>query len=441
MAERSGSTKEVGRVNVDAAGIDLGSRSHYVALPEDRSERVRIFGCYTEDLEAMAKWLKLHRIATVAMEATGVYWVPVYQLLEKHGLEVVLVNAQLYKSVPGRKTDVQDCQWLQHLHELGLLRGSFRPADAICVVRTYARQRETLIARSTECTLRMQKALDQMNVQLHKVLSDITGETGMAIIEDILKGERDPEKLAMHRNYRCKREPAEIIKALRGDFRPEHLFCLKQEHGNYREAQKQILEVEDEMMKCWKDLESQADISELPTAKTKKDDNEARRQLFRMTGCDLTALPGFSTHNLQSIIAEVGTDMTKWPTEHHFASWMRLCPPNAVTGGKRRRRVKVPLGPARAALQFRNAAHGLSRSHTALGGYYRRRRAQKGPEFAMKVTAHKLAKLFYRHLRYGKQYEAPAEDYYEKKYENRMLNNAIRRLKTLGYSVNITKAE
>lgn len=399
----------------NAAGIDLGSREHWVALPTGRSTSpLRSFGCFTEDLQSMAAWLRSHGIETVAIESTGVYWVPVFQVLERHGIDVHLVNAKHFKTVPGRKTDIEDCQWLQVLHEQGLLRGSFRPADAICVIRSYVRQRDTLVAESSRHMQRMQKALEQMNVQLHKVVSDVTGETGLAIIKAILDGERDPYALAALRNYRCHRTPEEIAKALVGDWREEHVFCLGQELAAYEFLQSQIAACEQAAIEALGNLETKAGADALPSPKNKKSDTPARRALFVATGVDLTKISGLAPTTVQTIIAETGVDVSRWPNEKAFASWVGTAPNNKITGGKRFK--AKHSGPFRVAQTFRVAAQTLANSKTALGAFYRRMRSRKGPTFANAVTANKLAKLFYRMLKYGEDFVEQGASYYEAQY-------------------------
>lgn len=423
------------RINPNAAGIDLGARSHYVALPPDRGQPVREFACFTQDLEGMAKWLREHRITTVAMESTGVYWVPVFQLLETRGFEVHLVSTRHLKTVSGRKTDVADCQWIQHLHECGLLRGSFRPEDAICTVRGYVRHRDTLGEESTRHVLRMQKALEQMNVQLHKVVTDITGETGMAIIRAILSGERSGEKLAALRNYRCRSSAEQIARALVGDFREELLFCLKQEVESYDFVQKQIARCDEEIMTRLKAFESKVATKEVPAPKRKKDNTEAWRELYRVAGVDLTLVPGLGPKNLQTLIAEVGLDLSKFRSEKAFASWATLAPRNFITGGKRKR---CPQGAAsRVALAFQVAAQTLANSKTALGAFYRRMRGRKGAPHAVRATAHKLAKLFYRLLKYGEDYIERGADYYEKRYKEHQVRAALKTLSAHGFKATL----
>jgi transposase len=424
-------------IHPNAAGIDLGSRVHWVALPPGRAEQtVRSFGCFTEDLEALAKWLKENRISTVAMESTGVYWIPVYQVLERHGIQVHLVSSKHFKTVPGRKTDIQDCQWLQHLHECGLLRGSFRPADAVCVIRTYVRQREVLTAEAARHTLRMQKALEQMNLQLHKVVSDITGETGLSIIKTVLSGERDPSKLAALRNYRCKRSPEEIAKALVGDWRPEHLFCLKQAVDSYEFLQTQIAACEQAALQELGKLEAKADVAKLPPAKTPKADTPLRKVLYVATGVDLTKISGLAPTTVQALISEIGPSVSKWPSEKAFASWSTLAPKNKITGGKRFKAIQA--APNRVGQILRVAAQTLANSKTALGAFYRRMRARKGSAFANAVTAHKLAKLVYRLLKYGEAFVELGAEYYETRYRERLAKGAVQQLRSLGYAVQLT---
>ena len=424
-------------VHGNAAGIDLGAREHWVALPPGRVENaVRRFGCFTEDLALMATWLRDNGIDTVAMESTGVYWVPVYQVLEREGIDVHLVNAKHFKSVPGRKTDVVDCQWLQHLHECGLLRGSFRPAEAICVIRSYVRQRDKLVQEAARHVLRIQKALDQMNVQLHKVVSDITGDTGLAIIKAILAGERDPHVLASLRNYRCRRSADEIAKALVGDWRDEHLFCLGQDVAAYEFTQGQMQACEEQAQKALEQLEVKGDIATLPAAKSKKTDTALRRTLFVATGVDLTRISGLAPTTVQAIVAETGVDASRWPNEKAFASWATLAPRNKITGGKR---FKAPKhsGASRVAQLFRVAAQTLANSKTALGAFYRRMRARKGPTFANAVTAHKLAKQVYRMLRYGTAFVEQGDQHYEALYRARKLSSAVAQLRQLGFNVQL----
>jgi transposase len=480
---KSRRTKLVHRVNPDAAGIDLGSRSHYVAVPEDRDAiPVREFGCFTSDLQEMVDWLKSCGITTVAMEATGVYWVPVHQILERAKFDVVLVNAKDHQNLPGRKTDVQDCQWIQHLHELGLVRGSFRPEDSICVLRSYVRHRDTLVAEASRHIQRMQKALEQMNLQLHKVLSNVAGVTGMSMIKAIVAGERDPAVLVKLRHAGCRKDREVYIKALTGDYREEHLFCLGHELALYEEVQKKIAETEEKMQQCFAAYDQKnADAASASTAvsegqadaasaagsndtaiglqanargkldtsvnapkrkpgarKGPGEEQNLRAMLSQMTGVDLTRIDGLGTTTVQKIISEVGVDMTKWPTEKHFASWLRLSPNNKITGGRVQSGRTLPTRN-RAAASFRMAAFTLANSKSALGAYYRRTRAKKGGAHAVAATAHKLAKLVYRMLKSGEAYVDKGMDYYEQKYRSRMIKGAVGRLQSLGLGVTLTQ--
>jgi transposase len=379
----------------------------------------------------MAEWLKANGIETVAMESTGVYWVPVFQMLETHGLDVQLVSTRHLKAVPGRKTDVVDCQWIQHLHECGLLRGSFRPVDAVCVVRAYVRHRDTLGEESARHVQRMQKALEQMNLQLHKVVEDITGETGMAIIDAVLNGERDGKKLATLRNYRCRKSEDEIARALVADFREELLFCLRQELEGYRFVQAQMSRCDAEILARLQAFEAKAETKDLPKAKNRTIENsEIRLALFRAAGVDLSLVPGFGETNLPTLIAEVGFDLGKFPSEKAFASWTTLAPRNFITGGKRKR---TPQSAAsRVGQAFRMAAQAVGRTKTALGAFYRRMQARKGGAFAVAVTAHKLAKLFYRLLKNGETYVERGIAYYEARYKSHRVAAALKILKTHG---------
>jgi len=431
-------------VNPNAAGIDIGSEVHYVAVPPDRDpEPVRSFKCFTADLNALADWLDECGIETVAMESTSVYWIPLYQILEARGFEVVLVNARHVKNVPGRKSDVLDCQWLGQLHTYGLLRGSFRPEDGICVLRSYTRQRDNLIKSAGAHIQRMQKALEQMNIQLHKVITDITGVTGIRIIKAILDRERDPIKLAQLRHYNARSSQETIAKSLEGDWREEHLFSLRQEFELYEIFRQKIAECDQKIEVCLNSFESKVDPGEKPLPKYKHGNKKARgnqpnldlrNPLYRMIGVDLVPVDGFDVLTIQTIISEVGLDMARWPTEKHFASWLGLCPNNKVTGGRiKDTRSKKVVN--RASCAFRMAAQAAGKSHSALGGYYRRMKIRLGPSKAITATAHKLARIFYRMLRYGTDYVDPGLHYYEQKYRQKVLNNLKKRARLLGYEL------
>lgn len=380
----------------DAAGIDLGATVHYVAVPVDRDPRsVRSFGTQTGDLCALADWLIACKIKTVAMEATGVYWVPLFQILEDRGLEVCLVNARHYKNVPGRKTDVQDCQWLQYLHSVGLLHASFRPPAAVCAVRALIRHRDALVRSGCEHLLRMQKALDQMNVLLHRAVSDITGVTGLAILDAILQGERNPEVLARHRDGRCKKSEAEIAAALRGDWRSEHLFTLRQSLEAWRYHQTLIAECEIELRKQMDGLADQTKEKAPPKARSNKQCDEATRQhLFEKFGVDLTAVESVNVQTAYMFLSEVGPDVDKFESAGHFASWLGLCPDNRKTGG-RLKGVSTRSVANRLATALRMAAQSLHRAQSPLGEWFRRMKAKLGAPAAATAAAHRLARVLY----------------------------------------------
>lgn len=420
------------KINLHAAGIDIGSKEHYVAVsPEACEKPVRQFKTFTKDLYELADWLRECGIKTVAMESTGVYWIPVFQILEKKGFEVLLVNAHHIKNVRGRKTDVLDCQWIQKLHSYGLLQGSFRPQDRICVLRSYQRQRESLVRTASQHILRMQKALTQMNVQLHHVLSDITGTTGMQIIQAIISGQRDPYQLAALKNYRVKNSLDTIAHALQGDWREEHLFSLKQEHELYLVYQEKITQCELAIQNALQALcpELSTDSRTPRTSKT-----DLKTSLIQITGVDLTAVPGLEINTILTLIAECGLDTERWPSSKHFASWLGLCPNNKITGGKIMARSTLKV-KNRAALALRRAAYSLHRSKTALGAYFRRLKARLGPPKAITATAHKLALIFYNLLKTKKEFSDIGQDYYEQTHRLRVLKNLKIKAEQLGFTL------
>ena len=438
--QRKSGSNSFSMINKDAAGIDIGSGEHWVAVPEDRDkEPVRCFGCFTADLQAMARWLKECGVTTVAMESTGVYWIPCYQILEEHGFEVKLVNARHVKNVPGRKSDVSDCQWLQRLHTYGLLSGSFRPDDQICVLRSYWRHRANLVRYASDHIQHMQKALTQMNLHLHKVLSNVTGVTGMNIIRAIISGERNPEKLALMRERGVKNTPEAIAKALEGDYRQEHLFALKQAVELYDFYHRQIEACDREIERYLHTFEAKVDPVQnpLPKQKRKKEMRyqsfvDLRTELYRVSGIDFTQIPGLDVVTVQTILSEIGLDPGKFPTEKRFASWLGLCPNNRITGGQVKS-TKTRKTANRAANAFRMAAQSLANSNTGLGGFYRRIRARLGAPKAITATAHKLARIFYRMWTTGQSYTDLGSDYYENRYKERVLRNITRRARELGY--------
>ena len=426
-------------VNLNAAGIDVGAESHFVAVPEDADDQsVREFDAFTVDLYRLADWLEGCGIETVAMESTGVYWIPLFQVLEERGVDVKLVDPRRLKSVPGRKTDVVDCQWLQQLHTYGLLAGAFRPPEQIRQLRSYLRQRSMLIKYASQHVQHMHKALTQMNIKLQHVVSDITGKTGMDIIGAIVAGERDPHKLAHLRDYRCKADEETIAKALQGHWRQEHLFELTQAVGLYNTYQDKMAECDQRIQAHLSTFEDRSDGKPAERdAKKKKQQHNAphfdlQTYLYRMTGVDMTKIDGVDGYTAMKVISEIGLDMTRWPTAKHFASWLGLCPGNKITGGKVKSTRSKPSAN-RAAAALRLAANSLHRSHSALGAFLRRKKAQLGTPEAITATAHKLARLIYSMLRYGQEYVDAGQDYYESQYRHRALRNLDRRAKELGY--------
>ena len=427
-------------IHPHAAGIDIGSRFHVVAVAADRDdEPVRTFQSFTHDLYRLADWLAGIGITTVAMESTGVYWIPAYEILEERGFEVFLVNARDSKTVPGRKTDVNDAQWLQQLHFFGLLRKSFRPTQEIVVLRSYLRQRERLLEYAASHIQHMQKALDQMNVQLHHVVSDITGVTGMRIIRDILSGNRDPALLALHRDRRCKATLATITEALVGNYRAEHVFALRQAIQLYDCYQEQVRQCDREIEGVLNQLQQHVETPQTPIPRARhrtKQPNafgfDAREALYRILGVDLTQIHGMGPFLALKLIAECGTDMSKWPTAKHFTSWLTLAPGSKISGGKVLSSRTRPSSNRAAAL-LRLAAVTVGRTDTALGAFYRRLSARIGKAKAVTATARKIAVLFYNTLRYGMDYVDPGASYYEERYRQRVLSNLRRRAESFGF--------
>jgi transposase len=426
-------------VHPKAAGIDVGNEEHYVAIPPHLdSEPVRMFGCFTADLKALADWLVQRGIETVAMQSTGVYWIPLYDILSECGIKVFLVNARETKNMPGRKTDIQECQWLLKLHVYGLLRNSFRPEEEICVMRTLWRQRQQHVGDASRCIQHMQKALTQMNLQLANVISDISGWTGLAILQAILEGERNPWKLAQLRDPRVKASPEVIAKSLEGNWRPELLFVLKQELETYHHFQSRIVECDQELERHFQTIPQQADPEELPEQERNKrprgnvpQNMDLREQLYRITGVDLTGIDGLNVLTAQTIIAECGADMSRWETEGRFVSWLNLAPNNKISGGKvigrDQRKVVNRAGQA-----LRNAASTLLRSQSYLGAQYRRLRAALGAPKAIKAMANKLARIVYRLLKFGQQYVDKGTEFYEQKYRRLQIQILSKKATSLG---------
>jgi transposase len=418
-------------VHPDAAGIDIGNSEHYVAIAPDKSdEPVRTFACFTHSLRELAQFLKAHGIRSVAMQSTGVYWIPLYDVLEEEGFEVFLINARDTKNLPGRKSDVQESQWLLKLHTYGLLRNSFRPTSEIRVLRTFWRQRGEHVQTAGACVQRMQKSLTQMNLQLANVISDIMGVTGQKILRAILAGERDAEKLAGMRHAGIQASREEIVASLTGNWRAELLFALKQEMDRYDFCQWQIAECDAEIEGHLGTLPAKPQKTDspdqpAPTQKKKRASGNSPsfaldKELVRITGVDFTRIEGINVMTAQTILSEVGLDMSKWKSEAHFASWLGLCPNNSVTGGKVLRRGTRKV-VNRAATAFRIAASTLRRSDSYLGAQFRRFRTRLGAPRAITAMAHKMSRLFYRMLRYGQEYVDRGQQFYQDKYRQQQI--------------------
>jgi transposase len=426
-------------VNAHAAGIDVGAEFHVVAVPPECDDApVRTFQSFTGDLHRLADWLFACRIETVAMESTGVYWIPLYEILEARGMKVLLANARDVKHVPGRKTDVNDAQWLQQLHTYGLLRGSFHPPAEIAALRAYVRQRERLLEYAAAHVQHMQKALTQMNLKLQHVVADIAGQTGMRIIRAILAGTRDPQELADLRDGRCKRSAEEIAKALDGHYRPEHLFALEQALALYDAYQERIAACDRQIEAALAPLsapEAPAEPLPPPGGKTRHKNAlafDVRTALYGVVGVDLTRIHGLGPSLALKLVAECGTDLSAWPTAKHFVSWLCLSPGNKVSGGKllsaRTRRTSN-----RATSLLRLAAVTVGKTDSALGAFYRRLGLRIGKAKAITATARKLAILFYNTLRHGMDYSDPGASSYEERHRERVLYHLERRAKLLGY--------
>ena len=432
------------RINPNVAGIDCGSAEHFVAVPPTRDPvPVQSFNTFTSDLLRLADWLAACGVTSVAMEATGVYWIPIYEILESRGVEVLLVNARHLKNVPGRKSDVSDCEWIRELHSVGLLRGSFRPPEAIVALRAYLRHRQTLIESAGTYIQRMQKALVQMNLQLPLVVSDITGVTGLRILRDIVAGQRDPHHLAEHRDHRCRASKTEIVAALTGHYRPEHLFVLQQNLELFDACQTHLAA-------CDRAIEAHVQMltTQHPTPATplpdprvtkKPRDNEPRFEirapLHQLTGgVDLTQIDGIAPYTALKLVSEIGTDMRRWATEKHFTSWLTLAPKNKISGGRLLSSRTQPSANRSAAI-LRMTAMSLGRTHTALGAFYRRLAARIGKPQAITATARKRAILVYRALKGELVYRDPGADAYEVQQRTRVLRRLRQRATTLGFEL------
>lgn len=431
-------------INLNAAGIDIGDDEIYVCVPEGRGEEsVRCFETFTVDLHSMANWLKECGVETIAMESTGVYWIPSYEILEAEGFEVNLINARHIKNVPAKKSDVLDSQWIQQLHTYGLLKGSFRPSEDMVALRALIRHRENIIRHRSVHIQYMHKALQQMNLKLNNVVADITGLSGMTIIEAIIAGNQDPQELAKYRHPSCKCSEAEIAKALEGNYRPEHLFTLKQAVDFYHFYTQQLQICDEEIEAKYSVFKPQLDIEENPLPpprqrRSKPKGNEPhfdlRSFLYQMTGVDLTQIDGIQVLTAQVIISEIGLDMSKWETVKHFTSWLGLCPNNQITGGKVKKRGRLK-NQNRAAQALRMAAQGLNRSQSALGAFYRRMRAKHGPQKANVAAAHKLARIIYFMLKNKTPYRDVGAEAYQQKQKTIRLQSLQRQAKRLGYQL------
>lgn len=438
-------------VHANAAGIDIGNESHYVAVsPQRDADPVREFGCFTSDLHRMARWLQQCGVQTVAMQSTGVYWIPVYDILEEYGIEVYLVNARQTKNLPGRKTDVQESQWLLKLHTHGLLANSFRPPAEIRTLRMYWRQRGEQVRGASQCIQRMQKVLTEMNVQLANVISDLSGTTGQAIVRAILAGERDPHRLAQLRNYRVRASEEEIAQSLEGNWRKELLFALRQEVELYDVYQRRMAECDRELeaeLKQWPTREA-VPVPEAGKENVGAEGKQKRnkkpmgnapqfdlaRELERITGVDLTKIDGIDVMTAQTVIAEAGLDMSRWKTEAHFVSWLGLCPANEISGGKVLKRATRRV-VNRLATALRMSASTLLRSPTYLGAQYRRLRTRLGAPKAITAMANKLARLIHRMLKYGQQYVDKGLQYYEEKYRAQQIRLLRKKALQLGFEL------
>ncbi len=428
-------------VHPQAAGVDIGSDRHWVAVtPDLDADPVRSFRSFTGDLHALADWLERCGVESVAMESTGVYWIPLYELLEARGFEVFLVDARHARNVPGRKSDVLDCQWIEELHRYGLLRASFRPEEAIVRMRAYLRQRERLVQMGATHIQHMQKALSQMNLQLHNVISDITGKTGLQILRAIVEGERAPKQLARFRDPRCRASREVIAASLEGHYREEHVFALQQALELYDVCQEKIAACDAQIARTLTALapdEAPVPLPAAPRSARKPRGNEPRFEirdpLFRLTGgVDLSQIDGLGPYSALRLVSEIGLDLSRWPTFKHFASWLRLAPGTKISGGKRLDR-RTPPGAPRAATILRQAATTLRRTDTALGAFYRRMAARVGAGKAVVATARKLAGIVYDMLTTGRPYQPQTSEAYDLRNRERVRRALQRRAQALGY--------
>lgn len=428
------------------AGIDLGSCESAGCWPDRETGELKVhcFGMTTPDLGLVVDWLETDEIESVAMESTGVYWIPLYELLVSRGFEVVLVNARQLKYVPGRKTDIQDCQWIQRLHSCGLLRGSFRPSEAICQLRALERERAGWVGQAGQAVQMMQKALDQMNVQVHRAVTDLTGQTGMAIVRAIVGGERDPFQLAALRDCRCRKSEAKMAEHLTGTWREEHLFNLAKAMEWYDFVQGQLADYDEEIGRVLGRLEAGERVDQEPgphpnptkqRALNKREEQERRTSLWRVSGVDLTRIDGIAAPAAQTILSEIGLDLSGFPNEKHFVSWTTLSPKTAFSAGKPLYKRRQGTGSTRVGNVLRMAALSLRRSPSALGAYFRRIALRKGAATAVFATARKLAQLIYRMLRYGQDYADEGAEAYEARYQLKRFQSLTQAAQTMGYKL------
>jgi transposase len=439
-------------INPEAAGVDIGSTAHFVCVPAHAlapgQSRIRQFGTFSGQLDELVEWLKSCQVKTVVMESTGVYWIPLFQKLQSAGLEALLVNARDVRHLPGRKSDLRDCEWLQRLHTYGLLRGAFRPSDGICRMRSVMRHRSNLVAAAAQQVQLMQKALQQMNIQLHHVISDLDGQTGLRIVDAILAGQRDPQELVKLRDERIKKStPQQMEQALQGDWRPEHLFVLDQSLKAHRFFNEQIEQCDLHLQETMDQLVAELKL-EVPEAPPQLDKRNARRkkgygnapkvdlnpQLTALAGVDLTQTTGISLLSALILISEIGTDMSRWPNEKAFASWLGLAPDHRISGGKILGNRTRPV-VNRAANVLRLIALAVGKTDTVWGHFYRRVRARAGAPKAITALARKLACLVYQLLKHKQTYVEPQLAGYLEKFQRQRLIGLARQARSLGYEL------
>jgi transposase len=447
LAQQEAETRQVQGLPVrqaHAAGIDIGACSHWVCVgyaTDDHRDLIREFPAHTDGLQQILAFLRHHEVVTVAMESTGIYWIPLYELLEANGFEVLLVDPRYTKQVKGRpKTDRLDCQWIYRLHSVGLLAAAFRPDDKTCQLRSYLRQRANLIRYAGQHVQHMQKALEQMNLKLTEIISDLTGVTGRAIIQAILKGTRDPQKLAQLRHERCKATETEMAQALTGSYRDEHLFALRQAYEAWQFYQKQLDKIDaqiEQQLARMKQDRALPPLKPRPRTKGRKPNHprfDVRTALYYVVGIDLTEIEGIEEMTALTLISEIGPEVSKFATVKHFCSWLGLCPQIQKTGGRVRSSRTRP-GVNRAAAALRLAANGLHASKGALGAFLRRKKSHLGAPQAVTATAHKLARIVYLALKYGMTYVRQTQEEYEAKVRDQQIKAVQRKARQLGLEV------